>query len=89
MKQTFQVTGMTCSACSANVERAVKKLSGVEHVEVSLLANRTTVDYDPEKTGVGEIAAAVTAAGYGASTGEKKAAERQNCLLYTSDAADE
>ncbi len=78
MKQTFQVTGMTCSACSANVERAVKKLSGVEHVEVSLLANRMTVDYDPEKTGVGEIAAAVTAAGYGASTGEKKAAERQN-----------
>lgn len=51
MKQTFQVTGMTCSACSANVERAVKKLSGVEHVEVSLLANRMTVDYDPEKTG--------------------------------------
>lgn len=45
----------------------------MEHVEVSLLANRMTVDYDPEKTGGGEIAAAVTAAGYGASTGEEKA----------------
>lgn len=58
------------------IERAVKKLPGVEHVEVSLLANRMTVDYDPEKTGGGEIAAAVTAAGYGASTGEEKAADR-------------
>ena len=84
MKQTFQVTGMTCSACSANVERAVKKLSGVEHVEVSLLANRMTVDYDPENTGGGEIAAAVTAAGYGASTGEEKAADRQSARVSPS-----
>ena len=37
MKQTFQVTGMTCSACSAHVEKAVSKVEGVSAVSVNLL----------------------------------------------------
>ncbi len=73
MKQTFSVTGMTCSACSANVERAVKKLDGVQAVNVSLLANKMTVEYEPEKLSDPAIVAAVTAVGYGASTGDASA----------------
>ena len=46
MNQKFNVTGMTCSSCSASVEKAVKKLSGIESVNVNLLSNSMTVDYD-------------------------------------------
>ena len=73
MKQTFNVTGMTCSACSANVERSVKKLTGVQSVNVNLLANKMTVEYESDKIKDPDIVAAVTAAGYGASTGETSA----------------
>ncbi|MCL2167493.1 MAG: heavy-metal-associated domain-containing protein, partial [Clostridiales bacterium] len=47
IKQKFAVSGMTCSACSAYIERTVKKLRGVENVQVSLLLNVMTVEYDP------------------------------------------
>ncbi|MCC8022911.1 MAG: cation transporter, partial [Clostridiales bacterium] len=67
MKQTYQVTGMTCSACQANVERAVGRLEGVETVSVSLLANRMDVEYDPSELDAGAIIRAVEKAGYGAS----------------------
>lgn len=73
MKQTFNVTGMTCSACSANVEKAVKKLDGVQTVNVNLLANKMMVEYEPDTLNDTAIVAAVTAAGYGASTGEPSA----------------
>ena len=49
MKQKFQVTGMTCSACSATVERNVKKLEGVKEVTVNLLSNSMVVSYDEDK----------------------------------------
>ena len=44
--QKFNVTGMTCSACSAHVEKAVKKLPGAAEVAVSLLTNSMQVSYD-------------------------------------------
>ena len=46
MKQKFDVTGMTCSACSAHVEKAVNKLEGVRRAEVSLMTNSMNVEYD-------------------------------------------
>ena len=46
MKQKFNVTGMTCSACSAHVEKAVSRLDGVQKAEVSLMTNSMTVQYD-------------------------------------------
>ena len=67
MKQNFQVRGMTCAACSAAVEKSVGHLSGVENVQVNLLAGSMTVDYDAQAIGQQEIVAAVTAAGYDAS----------------------
>lgn len=62
----FVVTGMTCSACSAHVEKAVGKLDGVSRVSVNLLTNSMAVRYDESKLGSGDIVAAVVKAGYGA-----------------------
>ncbi len=67
MKQKFDVTGMTCSACSAHVEKAVGKVDGVTGVSVSLMTNSMLVDYDESKTGPDAIIAAVVSGGYGAS----------------------
>ena len=64
--QKFQVTGMTCAACSAHVEKAVTGVAGVQTVSVSLLMNNMTVEYDEPAT-VQSICAAVEKAGYGAS----------------------
>ena len=64
MKQQFDVTGMSCAACSARVEKAVKAVAGVERCAVSLLTNSMEVEGDAPAEAIVE---AVTAAGYGAS----------------------
>lgn len=67
MNQKFSVTGMTCSSCSANVEKAVRKLQGVESVNVNLLSNSMTVDFDEAAIDGTTIINAVVDAGYNAS----------------------
>lgn len=47
MKQTFTVTGMSCAACQAHVENAVRPLQGVETVAVNLFQNYSTALYNP------------------------------------------
>ena len=76
MKQTFTVTGMTCSACSAHVEKAVCKVEGVEEVSVSLLTNSMQVTYDESTASAGTIIDAVKASGYGASLPPKAGGKR-------------
>ena len=71
MKQKFNVTGMTCSACSAHVEKAVNKLDAVRKAEVSLMTNSMTVDYDESALTPDGIIQAVVHAGYGASLPQK------------------
>ncbi len=66
MQKTFDITGMTCSACSAHVSRAVEKIDGVSHVSVNLLTGVMKVNADDSVTGE-SIIAAVEKAGYGAS----------------------
>ena len=66
MKQKFTVTGMTCSACSAHVDKAVRKLDGVCEVNVNLLGGSMTVDWDGALT-PDQIVSAVEKAGYGAA----------------------
>ncbi len=73
MNKRFSVTGMTCSACSAHVERAVSKLAGVNDVQVNLLTASMTVTFDETAVSEQDIVQAVIAAGYGAS-GEKATA---------------
>ncbi len=66
-KEKFAVTGMTCSACSAFVEKSVKKLKGVAAVNVNLLSHNMVVDFDENQTTEAAIIKQVTEAGYGAS----------------------
>lgn len=63
MAMKFKVSGMTCAACSARVEKAVKSVVGVEECQVNLLTASMTVDGNVEQ---GEIIRAVEGAGYGA-----------------------
>ncbi len=71
--QRFNVTGMTCAACSARVEKAVNKIDGVSNVSVNLLTNSMIVEGDVE---TGTIINAVVQAGYGASLMKTKETSR-------------
>lgn len=66
MKQKFDVMGMTCSACSAHVEKSVKGLSGINDVNVNLLQNTMVVDFDDSKLKEDDIIKAVVDGGYNA-----------------------
>lgn len=65
MKKRFDVSGMTCAACQANVQKAVEKL-GVDSVNVNLISESMTVNYDPSKINKEDIIKAVVDIGYGA-----------------------
>lgn len=67
MKEKFDVTGMTCSACSSRVEKCVSKLPGMDQVTVNLLTNSMQVEYDESVLNERQIIDAVVKAGYGAS----------------------
>ena len=66
-KERFDVTGMTCSACSSRVQKAVEKLAGTQAVNVNLLTNSMQLEYDEQKTDATAIIAVVEKAGYGAA----------------------
>ncbi len=61
---TLSVEGMTCASCVARVEKSAKKVGGVGEVNVNLATEKVTLTYDPAKTGLEAIAAAVRIAGY-------------------------
>ena len=71
MKLKFNVTGMTCAACSARVEKVTGQVTGVKQAEVNLLAGTMVVEAENEAV-IAEIVSAIEKAGYGASiAGEK------------------
>ena len=78
-KVNFNVTGMTCSACSSHVEKSVRAVEGVQSVNVSLMTNSMTVEFDSPATAEA-IISAVKSGGYGASVkGENQSvAQTQN-----------
>jgi Cu+-exporting ATPase len=63
-KAEIGVEGMTCAACSAAVERVVKRLEGVASVSVNLATNRAAIEYNPAKVKLSQIKAAISGAGY-------------------------
>lgn len=67
MKEKYDVTGMTCSACSSRVEKCVANLDGVKEVSVNLLTNSMQVEYDEQNLSSHKIIEEVKKAGYGAS----------------------
>ena len=74
MKEKYMITGMTCSACSARVDKCVRKLDGVKDVNVNLLTNSMSVVYDESVLNPDTIVGAVTDAGYGAYLDQPAAA---------------
>jgi len=67
MKQTFDITGMTCSACSAHIDKSVSKIEGVDTVNVNLLQNKMSVEFNESAVDEQKIIAAVVKSGYGAT----------------------
>ena len=61
---TIPVGGMTCASCSAAVERAIKKLPGIQVSSVNLATERAVVKYDPAAVRLSEIKGAIKKAGY-------------------------
>lgn len=82
-KKKYDVTGMTCSACQAHVEKAVSRIEGVSAVNVNLLRNFMEVEFDENATGSNNIIQAVENAGYGAS--EKGVAAQSEKTEQNSD----
>ena len=72
MTKQFAVTGMTCAACSAHVERAVSQLPGVKTAAVNLMLGRLNATYDEGEVTAQEIIDAVIRAGYGAREADEK-----------------
>ncbi|MDE7035103.1 MAG: HAD-IC family P-type ATPase, partial [Eubacteriales bacterium] len=75
MTQNFNVTGMSCAACSAHVEKAVSALPGVRLCQVNLLAGTMKAEYDENTLGDAEIIRAIEDGGYGASVRGKEGAK--------------
>jgi len=73
--QKFEVTGMTCSACSARIEKNINKTDGVIEASVNLLTNSMIVKYDESVLSVDEIIKVVENTGYGASLVQDKKKE--------------
>ena len=72
MQEKYNVTGMTCAACQARVQKSVSNLTGVQECNVNLLKNSMVVTYDDKNVNSGQIIAAVEKAGYGASLQQAK-----------------
>ena len=66
--ETLKVTGMTCGGCTSNVTHALKAITGVGDVTVSLSAAEATVQYDERLTSPDQLISAVKGAGYGVNT---------------------
>ncbi|MDR2947545.1 MAG: heavy metal translocating P-type ATPase [Candidatus Adiutrix sp.] len=66
-QEHFDISGMTCSACSRRVHQAAAALDGVREANVNLLKNRLTVSFDERAVSANDVAAAVEKAGYGAA----------------------
>lgn len=78
MTENFDITGMTCSACSAHVEKSVSQLDGVKSVNVNLLRNSMQAEFDENAVSTDDIIRAVIAGGYGASVKGQTKEKQEN-----------
>ena len=70
-KETLSITGMTCAACAARIEKVVGKMEGVDRISVNLATEKASVEYDPVITDLAAISGKIEKAGYGAKAIEK------------------
>ena len=64
MTTTINVNGMTCNGCVNSVTNAIKRVAGVENVQVSLDQKQAKVEYDENTASIAKIEAAIADAGY-------------------------
>ena len=77
MKQEeYIISGMSCAACSASVQRVVSRLEGVESCDVNLITGKMTVGYDEQKTGQADFTRVVEKAGFGIRPDTPEEAEK-------------
>ena len=81
MKQKFNVEGMTCSACSAHVDKAVRKLNGVNNCNVNLLSNTMEVEFDDNTLRIDDIIETVKKVGYKAYINKEKISKKKDFAL--------
>lgn len=87
-KEKYNVTGMSCAACSAKVEKTVSKLAGMDKASVNLLTNSMQVEYDEKKLSPDDIIKSIVNAGYGASlAGDTKEKAKEKSIKKTNDDA--
>jgi P-type Cu+ transporter len=82
---TIPVTGMTCAACSARIQRTLERREGVSAANVNLMTGAATVTYDPAATTPEDLVAAIRATGYGAEL--PRPGESAESLVGLQDAA--
>ena len=83
MKKTIPVIGMACSVCSANVERKLNSLEGINSATVSLAGRTALVDYDPEKITLQDMKREISNAGYDLVIEADRSAEEINRREFT------
>jgi Cu+-exporting ATPase len=71
-KETLKISGMTCAACAARIEKVVGKMEGVEAISVNLATEKAQVSFNPDQTGLTEIRERIEKAGYGAAEIKEK-----------------
>ncbi|MFZ3590216.1 heavy metal translocating P-type ATPase [Bacillus sp. DJP31] len=75
-KKEFTITGMTCAACSARIEKGLNKVEGVRKATVNLALETASVEYNSSETSVQDIITRVEKLGYGAKLKEENTADR-------------
>lgn len=72
MKETLKITGMTCAACAARIEKVVGKIDGIDNISVNLATEKATVSFDTAKINLSAIKDKIEKTGYGALEIEEK-----------------
>ncbi len=82
MEKTFKITGMTCSACAARIERAMKKLDGVDEAAVNFAAEKLYITYNEKNLSEDSIVSAIKKAGYDIAAPDSKPEKTPAQLLF-------
>ena len=82
MEKTFKITGMTCSACAARIERAMKKLDGVDQATVNFAAEKLYITYNEQELSEDSIVSAIKKAGYDIAAPDAKPEKTPSHRLF-------
>ena len=85
MKKTIPVIGMACSVCSANVEKKLQSLEGINYASVSLASRTALVDYDPDIISLEDMKREISNAGYDLVIENDRSVEEILSLIHISE----